>query len=69
MRPAHATLLVAAPYLALRSGAQQTICAPSLEEGLPSAGTFALCEDRDGFLWVGTLRGRHAAPGFGSRRW
>ncbi|MBK8499348.1 MAG: hypothetical protein IPL52_11165 [Flavobacteriales bacterium] len=27
----------------------------SMEEGLPSAGTFALCEDRDGFLWVGTL--------------
>ncbi|MBK8499458.1 MAG: hypothetical protein IPL52_11745 [Flavobacteriales bacterium] len=64
MRPAHATLLVAALLPALRSGAQQyDLRTLSLEEGLPSAGTFALCEDRDGFLWVGTLQGAARSAG------
>lgn len=37
----------------------------SLEHGLPSASVHALCEDSEGFLWVGTAQG--AARGQGQR--
>jgi class 3 adenylate cyclase/ligand-binding sensor domain-containing protein len=35
----------------------------SLEEGLPSATVNALCEDADGFLWVGTAQGAARSEG------
>ena len=37
----------------------------SLEQGLPSATVNAICEDHEGFLWVGTDQG--AARGQGLR--
>lgn len=35
----------------------------SLEEGLPSAGINAVCEDAEGFLWVGTMQGAARSEG------
>jgi ligand-binding sensor domain-containing protein/class 3 adenylate cyclase len=56
--------------LALLSLAPQLLCAQqydlrsfSLEQGLPSASVNALCEDRDGFLWVATDEGAARSDG------
>ena len=58
MPRACAPLLLASLLAALGSSAQQyDLRTLSLEQGLPSAGVFALCEDQDGFLWVGTQQG------------
>ncbi|HRD52205.1 MAG TPA: two-component regulator propeller domain-containing protein, partial [Flavobacteriales bacterium] len=35
----------------------------SLEQGLPSSSVHALCEDADGFLWVGTAQGAARSNG------
>ncbi|MBL7940186.1 MAG: hypothetical protein JNL43_12560 [Flavobacteriales bacterium] len=47
-----------------RSGAQQyDLRTFSLEQGLPSATVNALCEDRDGFLWIATDGGAARSEG------
>ena len=45
------------------SAQQYGLRALSLEEGLPSAGVSAVCEDADGFLWVGTAQGAARSEG------
>src|SRR5436190_22843518 len=46
------------------SGAQQyDLRTFSLEQGLPGAAVNALCEDRDGFLWVATDQGAARSEG------
>ena len=46
------------------AGAQQyDLRTFSLEQGLPSAAVHALCEDRDGFLWVATDQGAARSEG------
>jgi len=50
--------------LASGSAAQQyDLRTFSLEQGLPSATVNALCEDRDGFLWIATDGGAARSEG------
>jgi class 3 adenylate cyclase/ligand-binding sensor domain-containing protein len=57
-------LLLTFLLLSLRTGAQQyDLRTLSIEQGLPSASVYALCEDRDGFLWVGTAQGAARSEG------
>ena len=64
MPRAHGTLLLASLLFFARSAAQQyDLRTLSLEQGLPSTVVHALCEDRDGFLWVGTAQGAARSEG------
>ncbi len=52
-------LLVAAAAVAQQFGLRTY----SVEQGLPSGAVFALCEDADGYLWVGTAQGAARTDG------
>ncbi|MBK9175517.1 MAG: hypothetical protein IPM46_04105 [Flavobacteriales bacterium] len=53
-------LLINSPPIAAQQYGLKTL---SIEEGLPSASVTALCEDGDGFLWVGTMQGAARSAG------
>ncbi|MFN3875375.1 MAG: two-component regulator propeller domain-containing protein, partial [Flavobacteriales bacterium] len=62
----HPLALIALTALAPAARSQQfNLRTYSLPEGLPSSTVHAICEDADGFLWVGTAQG--AARGDGLR--
>ncbi|MCC6937394.1 MAG: hypothetical protein IT226_04165 [Flavobacteriales bacterium] len=64
MRCAFGPLLLACLLGPLATAAQQyDLRTLSLEEGLPSAAVNALCEDSEGFLWVGTAQGAARSEG------
>ena len=64
MRSPAGALCLGLLLIAARSGAQQyDLRTFSLEQGLPSATVNALCEDRDGFLWIATDGGAARSEG------
>jgi ligand-binding sensor domain-containing protein len=64
MRPLARPLCLGLLLWAVGSHAQQYgLRTFSIEEGLPSASTNGLCEDRDGFLWIATDAGAARSEG------
>ncbi|MBL7951822.1 MAG: hypothetical protein JNM62_08880 [Flavobacteriales bacterium] len=61
--PVAAVLLVALLWGGGSAAQQYDLRTFSLEEGLPSASVNALCEDREGFLWVATDQGLARSQG------
>jgi len=55
--------LLLSGFAAAALAQQYNLRSYSLEQGLPSSSVHALCEDADGFLWVGTAQGAARSNG------